>query len=165
MSSGMERATIAFEVDRASLNMHLGNTPNVTLEGGLAELLGGLFGRRDIYCENCGRGSSEETGVEGSFRFVSGEVGPVKSGEIADTVAAGARIAVSILKEWISAEDLARVASGEIHPSDVCDANIATYGAFAAIHFDEPNAANQAHADWINAVFDAALANIEESLD
>lgn len=65
--------TVNFSIDRASLNTYLGNTANATTESGLSEFLAGLFDSMHSYCDRCGSGTSEQTGVRGTFEIVSRE--------------------------------------------------------------------------------------------
>jgi hypothetical protein len=88
-----------------------------------------------------------------------GESAPIEaqdaqvSGRIADSVGAGARIALAILQEWIAPDDLAKC-PGLAATHDYCDSNVALYGAFAAIHFAECDAGQDSDSAWLDAVAD-----------
>lgn len=67
-----ESVVVRLTMDRASLNEYLGNTPNVSLESGVSEVLTGLFSILPSYCDRCGSGTSEVTGINGEFEFIEG---------------------------------------------------------------------------------------------
>jgi hypothetical protein len=64
----MEKVTIEFTVDRDSLNMYLGNTPNVTLEKAMLEFLECLH--TNVLYSDYGRNYTEETGIKASYKVI-----------------------------------------------------------------------------------------------
>lgn len=60
-----------------------------------------------------------------------------------------APIALAILQAHMTADEFSKVSSfADCH--DYCDANIALYGAFCAVHFAEPDF--ETDSDWLNAL-------------
>jgi len=60
-----------------------------------------------------------------------------------------ARIACDIVEAWAEPHEFEEIKRGE-NPHDFMDANIALYGAFAGVMFQEADAGNQKHADLMN---------------
>lgn len=69
----LETVTVRLEIDRASLNNYLGNTPNVTIEAAVSELLNNLLSDAfPYYCDRCGTAHLEATGIKGRFAIMEG---------------------------------------------------------------------------------------------
>jgi len=70
----MESVLVKLTIDRETLNNYLGNTPNVTIENGVSELLDSIFSEISYYCDRCGTSNCEKTEIIGQFEL-KGESG------------------------------------------------------------------------------------------
>jgi hypothetical protein len=68
-----------------------------------------------------------------------------------ESTESGARIARAILREYMTESEMVSCLYFD-KAHEFCDANIALYGAFAAIHFREPESASESDANWLNSV-------------